>query len=75
MLYRAKDCQEAYIHRCADSHRYTEKALRERLQIYLHDVAAYTLTENGENTTMHFIKHCPYCGVEIAADEYAKERL
>ena len=70
MLYRNSEAQEGYIHKCADSYKYTKAALKERLPICLHDITAYTLVDNGEDTTMIFIKHCPYCGVEVAADEY-----
>ena len=70
MLIRNKDAQEGYTHVCNDSHKYTKQALKERLQIYLHDATAYTLVNNGDDTTMIFIKHCPYCGVEVEKDEY-----
>lgn len=66
MLIRDKDSQEGYKHVCADSNKYTEKALRERLPIYLHDITAYTLIK-GEFIR---IKYCPYCGVEVEKDEY-----
>lgn len=73
MLIRDKDSAEGYIHICADRHKYTKKALAERLQIKLHDIAAYTLIEGKNGVDMVRIKYCPYCGVEIEKDEYEKE--
>lgn len=73
MLIRDKDSAEGYIHLCADRHKYTKKALAERLQIKLHDIAAYTLIEGKNGVDMVRIKYCPYCGVEIEKDEYEKE--
>ena len=69
MLVRNKDSQEGYVHLCADSHRYTKKALKERLPIYLHDIKAYTLIETKNGCELIDIKYCPYCGVEIETDE------
>lgn len=68
MLYKDKDSQESFVHKCADSHKYTQAALKERLPIYLHDITAYTII-GGE---LIRIKHCPYCGAEIETDEYAE---
>lgn len=73
MLIRDKDSAEGYIHLCADRHKYTKKALAERLQIKLHDITAYTLIEGKNGVDMVRIKYCPYCGVEIEKDEYEKE--
>ena len=73
MLIRDKDSAEGYIHVCTDSHKYTKKALAERLQIKLHDITAYTLIEGKNGVDMVRIKYCPYCGVEIEKDEYEKE--
>ena len=75
MLIRDKDSAEGYIHLCADRHKYTKKALAERLQIKLHDITAYTLIEGKNGVDMVRIKYCPYCGVEIEKDEYEKGNL
>lgn len=69
MLIRDKDSAEGYIHLCADSHKYTKKALAERLQIKLHDITAYTLIEGKNGVDMVRIKYCPYCGAEIEKEE------
>lgn len=69
MLIRDKDSAEGYIHLCADSYKYTKKALAERLQIKLHDITAYTLIEGKNGVDMVRIKYCPYCGAEIEKEE------
>lgn len=74
MLVRDKDSQEGYIHICRDSYKYNEKALKNRLPIYLHDVKAYTLIKCERGYELKDIKYCPYCGVEIESDEYKNER-
>lgn len=50
MLVRDKDSQEGYKHICDDSYKYTKQALKERMQIYLHDITAYTLIESKDGT-------------------------
>lgn len=74
MLVRDKDSQEGYKHICNDSYKYTKQALKERLQIYVHDVNVYTLLETKSGFELKSIKYCPYCGVEIESDEYKNER-
>lgn len=69
MLVRDKDSQEGYKHICDDSYKYTKQALKERMQIYLHDITAYALIESIDGLKMIRIKHCPYCGKEIETDE------
>lgn len=72
MLVRDKDSAEGYKHICNDSYKYTKQALKGRLPIFLHDITAYTLIEGKNGYELISIKHCPYCGVEIEADEYEK---
>lgn len=69
MLVRDKDSQEGYIHICDDYKKYTEQALKERLQIYVHDVKVYTLLETKNGYELKNIKYCPYCGAEIEKEE------
>lgn len=69
MLVRDKDSQEGYIHICNDSHKYTKQGLKERLQIYVHDVKVYTLIETKKGHELKNIKYCPYCGAEIEKEE------
>ena len=69
MLYRNFSSQEGYIHVCNDSYKYTKEALKQRLPIYLHDVKAYTLTENK----VIDIKYCPYCGANVENEERSGE--
>lgn len=69
MLVRDKDSAEGYKHICDDSYKYTKQALKERMQIYLHDITAYTLIESKDGLQMIRIKHCPYCGAEIEKEE------
>ena len=40
-----------------------------RLQIYVHDVKAYTLIETKNGYELKDIKFCPYCGAEIEKEE------
>ena len=69
MLIRDKESHEGYIHICNDSHKYTKKALAERLQIYVHDVKVYTLIEGQKGYEQKVIKYCPYCGADIENEE------
>ena len=69
MLVRDINSQEGYKHICDDSDRYTKKALAERLQIYLHDMKAYTIIESKDGVNLVNIKYCPYCGAEIEKEE------
>lgn len=65
MLVRDKDSAEGYIHICDNSSRYNKQALKERLQIYLHDIKAYTIIESKDGYSLIDVKYCPYCGAEI----------
>lgn len=69
MLVRNKDAQEGYIHICNDSHKYTKKGLKERLQILVHDTKVYTIIETKDGCELKDIKYCPYCGVEVEKEE------
>ena len=69
MLVRDKDSQEGYVHICDDYKRYIKQALKERLQIYVHDMKVYTLLETKNGHELKDIKYCPYCGVEIEKEE------
>ena len=72
MLVRDKDSAEGYIHICDDSYKYIKKALKERLQIYVHDMKVYTLIESKKSKSgyeLKDIKFCPYCGAEIEKEE------
>lgn len=69
MLVRDKDSQEGYVHICNDSYKYTKQALKERLQIYVHDVKSYILIETKNGYELKDIDFCPYCGAEIEKEE------
>lgn len=69
MLVRDKDSQEGYKHICDDSYKYTKQALKERMQIYVHDIKVYTLIETKKGHELKNIKYCPYCGAEIEKEE------
>ena len=69
MLVRDRDAQEGYVHICDDYKRYIKSALKERLQIYVHDIKVYTLLETKNGHELKNIKFCPYCGAEIEKEE------
>lgn len=62
MLVKDKNSSELYIHVCPDAHKYTRKALKERMTIYRHDISAFIITDNGK---IEHIKYCPYCGTNV----------
>ena len=69
MLVRDRDSQEGYVHICDDYKKYIKSALKERLQIYVHDMKVYTLIETKDGYKLKDIKFCPYCGVEVEKEE------
>ena len=48
MLVKDENSSELYIHVCPDAHKYTRKALKERMTIYRHDISAFIITDNGK---------------------------
>lgn len=62
MLVKDENSSELYIHICPDAHKYTRKALKERMTIYRHDISAFIITDSGK---IEHIKYCPYCGTDV----------
>lgn len=66
MLVKDKNSSELYIHICPDAHKYTRKALKERMTIYRHDISVFIITDNNK---IEHIKYCPYCGTNVETEE------
>ena len=71
MFYRHNDLSEGYVHQCSDAYKYNKEHLQEIARVQKHDMHTHMIIDKK----IIYIKHCPYCGVELEKDQTTNEFL